>query len=78
MIQANEAIETYNEEESINKTKNNTKAFVSLKLKYKKSAKEFNEFIEVFNKSRESIFNSEELLSEDAKSVYIDEAMQNN
>lgn len=76
LIQANEAIETYNEEESINKTKNNTKAFVSLKLKYKKSAKEFNEYIEVFNKSRESIFNSEELLSEDAKSVYIDEAMQ--
>lgn len=74
LIQTQEAIEGYNEDESINKTKNNTKAFVSLKIKHKKSAKEFQDYIDVFNKSRDSIFNNEQLLSEDAKSVYIDEA----
>lgn len=73
LIQLEEAINTYDEEHSVSKTKNNSKAYNSLKQRFKKTFREYQDYVNVFNISKQDVFYNEALLSEDAKFVIVEE-----
>ncbi|XBW36879.1 hypothetical protein QEN19_002458 [Hanseniaspora menglaensis] len=74
LLQCEEAINSYDEDQSGTKSKTNSKAFNNLKQRFKKTIREFQDFVNVFNVSKDEIFYNESALSEDAKFIIIEKS----
>ncbi|OBA27890.1 hypothetical protein HANVADRAFT_47864 [Hanseniaspora valbyensis NRRL Y-1626] len=73
LLQLEDAVNSYDEEHSVTKSKSNSKAYNSLKQRFKKNFREYQDYVNVFNLSKEELFYNESLLSEDAKFVIAEE-----
>ncbi|KAL6928727.1 hypothetical protein ACO0SA_002056 [Hanseniaspora valbyensis] len=73
LLQLEDAVNSYDEEHSVTKSKSNSKAYNSLKQRFKKTFREYQDYVNIFNLSKEELFYNESLLSEDAKFVIAEE-----